>query len=902
MITWDELCDSATKAVASASSLHQNRLKFELTEIVKQGAEAKWVGWHHDIKNKGKKFPANPHKLILPWALGLWPDDPLDNRKPEDILCTVRASKIAEFKKQYGYIPSDIIKDPDMPDIDIDCLPDARDPLKQYAIERYGTDCEDGYGSVCSVGTWQAYKFKSAIIDVSTALGLMDRYAAERYTTNLPEDVDGLAEGGVAACKGQTINEKGEKKECGFKHADIQCPKCGSADTDGPTLAKLLVEYPPLQELRDKYGDVIVHAANLIGKVRNMGMHAGALIITDRPLYGNVPLAKSGKKGFWISMWTEGRNTQLSKLGYVKWDWLGLKTLQYIHTCCQLIEENRGISFGENMCGWDDIDPTQDRVGYFVDPNGVRHNIPMNDPETIRTADDIKVDSIFQFDTPLAQQILGNGVKAFNDLLFYNAAGHPGPMASIPEAVKNRDDKTGAWRDRLREIHPVLAEILGETYGIILYQEQLAAIWQALAGFTSPEAQEARKAVAKKHTHKLKDIGKKWMEGATPKIGHDNATALWDSMVSFGRYAFNKSHAISYVLVAYRCLWLKTHFAPEWWASVMSGCHPDKLIRYMGTARSESWKPTETTKKGRIVDEEDYGTVRFRTLDVNNLTISFTASDNSVNQGLTGVKGFGGKAAQLFQGKGDFTNVDQFVAGDKRRNKTFLERFIKLGAFAKFEGHGNMKALWMYYQYTYCTGVTALKKEIKALLMAKSGWTEKAINEERARQTRIYLETYPKRNKIPPKIAKWMPDIDDSRESIMSLYEDDFTMPEKLGFQKQYLGYYIDSPLDVYRCRGGCSISDARINGREGDLTRMEAIVIDFELAKSKNNNKEFGRLKVTDGVQETLILIWNNELPYQDAEALQPNVGIIAYVNYDVQRNSFTMGRRQGVARLAYR
>lgn len=111
---------------------------------------------------------------------------------------------------------------------------------------------------------------------------------------------------------------------------------------------------------------------------------------------------------------------------------------------------------------------------------------------------------------------------------------------SIPEAVKNRDDHTGAWQERLSNIHPILLDILKDTYGIILWQEQLAAIWQRLGGFTSPEAQDARKAVAKKWTHKLKPIGEKWLSGATPTIGKENAQKLWESMVTFGRYAFNK--------------------------------------------------------------------------------------------------------------------------------------------------------------------------------------------------------------------------------------------------------------------------------------------------------------------------------------------------------------------------
>ncbi len=135
---------------------------------------------------------------------------------------------------------------------------------------------------------------------------------------------------------------------------------------------------------------------------------------------------------------------------------------------------------------------------------------------------------------------MANGVTSFDDLLFFNAAGHPGPMASIPEAMKNRDDSRNTWKRRLSEISPILTEILSDTYGIILWQEQLAAIWQRLGGFTSPEAQDARKAVAKKLTHKLKPIGEKWIIGATPNIGRANAEKLWESMVSFGRYAFNK--------------------------------------------------------------------------------------------------------------------------------------------------------------------------------------------------------------------------------------------------------------------------------------------------------------------------------------------------------------------------
>lgn len=111
---------------------------------------------------------------------------------------------------------------------------------------------------------------------------------------------------------------------------------------------------------------------------------------------------------------------------------------------------------------------------------------------------------------------------------------------SIPTAVKNREDSTGSWRRRLQEIHPLLYEILKDTYGVIVWQEQLAAIWQNLGGFTAPEAQDARKAVAKKWTHKLRSIREKWLAGASRHIGEKHAVEYWSLMETFGRYAFNR--------------------------------------------------------------------------------------------------------------------------------------------------------------------------------------------------------------------------------------------------------------------------------------------------------------------------------------------------------------------------
>lgn len=895
---WKDIIKKAAVALKKrkCSDIYVERLKFEIKEIEKQGAIAYWTNLYNDKKT----FSTNPNCLVLPWLLDMVEEDPIENRTTP-MLNSVKAATVSEFYRQHNLVPPDIIKDPDQPDIDIDCLPEARDPIKDYATHKYGSHIKDGYGAVCSVGTWQTYKFRSAIIDVCAATGWLDKTEAYQLTTKLPDNVDDLKDGGRATCKGHIEDvETGESKECGFSHDGVECPKCGSADTDGVTIGQLIQEHDNLREFNEIHSDIIRHAVRLVGRIRNMGMHAGALIIADRPLYGNIPLAKNTKKNYWISMWTEGRNTQLSKFGYIKWDILGLKTLKYCFECCKLIETNRGISFGKNMIGWDDIDPTKNRAGHFFDGEGNKHYIDLNDKYALALANEQKTDGVFQFDTDLAKSILQNGVRNFKDLLLFNAMGHPGPMQSIPEAVRNRDDKRELWKERLKRIHPVLLDVLEDTYGVICFQEQLASLWQRLGGFTAPEAQDARKAVAKKWTHKLKPIESKWIEGATRTIGRDMAIKYWGLMETFGRYAFNKSHGVSYCLVAHRCLWLKAHFAPEFWAAVMSDCHPDKLVRYMGVARSENWEPTEITYCGKYKPSRKSVGVRFDTINVENTTDKFTVTGDSVNQGMIGIKGLGESAASTWNGKREFTSLDDLIETQGKDKKVF-ERFIKLGAFKKFPGYENARATWEYYRYKYCSGkdITKLKAEIKQKLLDAEGWTPEEVEKERKRQADEYFQLYPNRKKLPTKIQNWKPIPDDSFEKVATLFKEDFSLPEMLEFEKMYLGYYLHSPLDIYQIEGNCTIADAkRLALETKEDVKLEGVVIDFELAESKKNTP-YGRMILSDGIQNTLVLIFGRQLAMQNPKNFEPGTGVTFYAEYDEMRNTFSLVRGEVIIKL---
>jgi hypothetical protein len=441
MMNWQEIKQHVYDKIVGLDQVYRNRLDFEILEIEKQGAEAYWV----KVSQSGQSGLKNPNKLLLAFLLGVCDEDPVVHRDTP-MLNTVMFSKVSEYQRQIGRLPEDIVKDTDMPDVDIDCLPEARDPLKEYAISRYGAHVDDAYGSVCSVGTWQTYKLGSAILDCATALNIMNRYDAERFTTELPTEVDEMKEGGFSTCKGRVLKD-GNEEECGYVHDQKFCPKCQSPDTETPTIGRLLADVPQLAELNNKFpniegfaGSLVDYAKQLIGRVRTQGMHAGALIITDRPLFGNIPLYKNNSKGFWTSMWTEGRNAQLSKFGYVKWDLLGLKTLKYLFEATKFIEENRGISFGENFEGMDYNDPEKRILGYYFDDKGVKHFMHMDDVDALKLANDQATHGVFQFDSDLARSTLSNGVKNFEDLMLLSAMGHPGPLQCVRTDSKINTD------------------------------------------------------------------------------------------------------------------------------------------------------------------------------------------------------------------------------------------------------------------------------------------------------------------------------------------------------------------------------------------------------------------------------------------------------------------------------
>ena len=765
--------------------------------------------------NAGVVYNSNKNGLVIGFLIGITTVDPIAAKIPH----------IVEYRS-------------DFPDVDVDLLPGARENIEKFAAERYGAD------KVCAVGLWQTYKPKSALQDAARALNKGAEKLAEvmKLTKELPEEFDKLMD------------------EDNAERTNEQALKAG------------IDEYPTFKAFYQDNKELVDMAFRMIHLVKTQGRHAGGLIIANVPIGDHIPLTLCSKR--LTSAWTEGHSSQLSKFGFVKFDMLGVRTLLYIRSCLDHIKANKNI-----VIDWSDIDPTQDRAGWMIDANdGSRSPILFSDGPALEMANQLRTETVFQFETEFAKSILANGVKSFNDLVVYTSLGRPGPLPMIETYIKRRDGKE-AWE---KGENPIIVEKLKSTYGVIVFQEQLASIWQSIGGFTVPESEAARKAVAKKVIEEFKPFEKKWLEGAKSVLGEAKAKEWWERMATFGRYAFNKAHPTAYMVVAHRCLWLKAHFPSEWWAAVMSDCDNDRLAKYMGYARTDG--------------------VQFSSFNVDNLSKKFTIVNGMVTPGIASIKGIGDTADHIVAAKLSYTDIDDFVEKNGK-SKTICEALIKLGAFDS--KHSNRKALWTWYQYNY--GSDDDSKSTKKHIKCAFGWPKDEIMKERERQLAEYFVQYPNRKTIPPKLKNWLPktpfkrseykipgtiteemylqakNIVLTRDQVMALVKEDYTIKEILAFEKEYLGYHFNSPMKMFKHTGENTIEKAKKSGI------LEVVI---EKATKRKKQTEFAEIVATDGLETVRVMVWSDELIANGDDILVEGIGVRMRVNWNKDFKSFNLKR----------
>lgn len=483
-----------------------------------------------------------------------------------------------------------------MPDIDIDFCVRRRSEVIDYVNRKYGSD------HVAQIVTFGTMAARQAVRDVGRALDIS--YA----------ECDAVAKQ-VPFALGMTLNE-------------------------ALHLSKQLRE---MYERDERIKGLIDTARSLEGMPRHASTHAAGVVITERPVYEYVPLAKNDE-----SVVTQYPMTTLEELGLLKMDFLGLRNLTVLEDAAELVRR---------------------RIPDF-DVN----KLPDDDKETFAMLAAGKTEGVFQLESAGMTSVCTRlGPKSIEDITAVIALYRPGPMESIPRFIENSQNP-----EKIRYKHPVLEPILSVTYGCIVYQEQVIEIFRRLAGFSLGQADNIRRAMSKKKHAVIDAERKAFIHGDEQRnipgcvkngIPEDTANAIYDEILDFASYAFNKAHAVAYAIVAYRTAYMKRHYPQEYMAALLTSVldSSGKVAEYIAECRE----------------------MRIRLLppDVNESDAWFTVVGDDIRFGLVAVKNIGEKfILQLMAERsenGPFKSLEDFCRrmSGKELNRRAIESLIRAGAF-----------------------------------------------------------------------------------------------------------------------------------------------------------------------------------------------------------------------------
>ena len=494
---------------------------------------------------------------------------------------------------------------------------------------------------------------------------------------------------------------------------------------DAKTLKDAVNSSHEIQEFLDNDADmakVVSVAEALEGSIRNLGQHACGVVIGDRPTTKIAPVYRDPANPL-PSCQFDGH--YLESAGLIKFDFLGLETLVVLKYTIKLIQQTRGINI--------DLD-----------------QIPTDDEKTMSLWQNGLTEGIFQFDATFVQQTLKKmHPTSFLEISALNALNRPGPIAFIPQFIARMHGE-----EPIEYVHPRAEPILKETYGIIVYQEQVMQLTRVLAGFTRGQSDSVRKAMGKKKIEELAKLEVKFFEGCKKEGTLDEATAkdLWEKFKEFAKYAFNKSHAIAYSIVANQCAYLKAHFPAEFLAASMSSNmnDTDQLAIFVDDAKSNF-------------------NIQIVAPDINESQSLFTVKNGKIIYALAAIKGVGTVATDAIiaerEAHGKFKNLTDFA---KRcapiMNKRILEAFAKVGVLDSLEKN---RAL-IFLNADAILAYASKSRESANSLSLFANTTEDDVTEDRLL-------------KDLPKTKPW-------------------TFAQKLENELSALGFYISAhPLDQYK-------------------------------------------------------------------------------------------------------
>ncbi len=505
-----------------------------------------------------------------------------------------------------------------MPDFDVDFCQANRDRVIDYVKDRYGRT------AVSQIATFGTMAARAVIRDVGRALDLSYNFC------------DGISK--------LIPNKPG-------LHVTLRYPPNPKKEGDKYTYA--LEAEPVLAERLEKEEDVrllIEMAQKLEGMTRNIGMHAGGVVIAPGKLTDFCPLYQQPGSESAVAMFDKD---DVELVGLVKFDFLGLATLTILEIAREfIIKRHKG----------------QENFQF--------ETIPLDDYPTYKLFQEGKTEAVFQFESRGMQGMLRDAKPSrLEDLIALNALYRPGPMDLIPSFVARKHG-----REEIEYPHPLVEQVLAETYGIMVYQEQVMQTAQVLGGYSLGGADLLRRAMGKKKAEEMAQHRLLFREGAAKKdISAEKADEVFDLMEKFAGYGFNKSHAAAYSLLAYHTAWLKVHYTAEFFCGNMT-------------------VEMDNTDKLKVLYEDALKMgLTFEMPDVNRGTYRFEpVTDKVIRYGLGAIKGTGQQAIEAIiaaregsgvgpEGyvKGPFKSLFDFCARVDRSklNKRTLDALIKAGAF-----------------------------------------------------------------------------------------------------------------------------------------------------------------------------------------------------------------------------
>jgi DNA polymerase-3 subunit alpha len=564
------------------------------------------------------------------------------------------------------------------------------------------------------------------------------------------------------------------------------------------TVAEAIEKVPEVAKLYhqdERHEQLFDFAISLEGLSRHAGVHAAGIVIAPGPLDDYVPVCTAESKGSGAGadervVVTQYDMNALEKAGMLKMDFLGLTTLTIITDTVRAIRERRGETI--------DVDA-----------------LPLDDEATYRQLRAGRTAGVFQFESALATEMV-RAMRAdrFDDLVASNALMRPGPLDAGMHKVYQRRKK---GEEPVSYQLPELEEILAPTYGVITYQEQVMRIAQRLAGISLAEADVLRKAVGKKDAELIrKELGKfsekAIAKGFAPNVIEDIAAQI----ETFGRYGFNKSHSVAYSILSYQTAWLKTHYAPEFMAAVLSACigDTDSVVKYINEAR-------------------DLG-LEILPPDVNESGWKFTViGDQRIRFGLGAIRNVGHSAAESIiaaRAEKPFTSLYDLCERIDLRvcNKRVFEALTHAGAL---DGLGGHRAQYM----------AALDSAMQSASLAQ---TEIATG-----QGSLFGELMGATDDGPgtPPLQPTLPNIPPLSES------------QRLTAEKAILGFYISGhPLGPFRaeCELLASHTVAQLGTWTPEPMSIGGVVTAVKRQVSKKSGNEFARITVEDfaGSAEMLV------------------------------------------------